>query len=385
MIRKVLAAIAKFIAFVLAVLAVIVAVAALPLFNVGLHLFSPDVYKRALAAQNIYDRLPALAAEQLDLQLHYTGPGLEEGGEGQASTPEPGSGPPPMFQNISRAGWEQLLSTLLPADWLKTQTESALDQTFAMLDSTDPDSKVTISLVELKAHVGGEAGVAAFLQLVRAQPPCSQEELLGWGGAAEAALPICRPPEEILTAATPQIQAMLAAVVVGLPDEADLAQTFAGGGESEQGESSVPNSGEPQPDPRTTLRLIRLGLRLSPSLPLVLLLLVALFGARSRKALLRWWGIPLLVAGLIGVIEALTLVPAMQAGYATFAADKIPLYLSESFVQAGLDVALRLGQTLAWWIGSEAVLIGLSGLVMVAGSRLQAQPAKSTRTAPTAS
>lgn len=365
MIHKVLAAIAKFIAFVFAVLLVVVAVAVLPLFNAGLHLFGPDVYKRALAEQNIYERIPALAAEQLDLQLHYTGPGLEEG---EASTPEPGEGPPVMFQNISRADWEQLLSTLLPADWLKAQTESALDQAFAMLESTDPESNVTISLVELKAHIGGEAGVAAFLQFVQAQPPCSTEELTAWDDAGEAALPTCRPPEEILTAATPQIQAMLAEVVAGLPDEADLSQTFQGGGESAPGEPSVPNSGEPPPDPRTTLQLIRFVLRLSPSLPVALLLLVALFGASSGKALLRWWGIPLLAVGLIGVIEALMLVPAMQTGYATFAAGKIPPYISESFVQAGLDVALHLGRTLAWWIGGEAVLIGLIGLAMLVGS-----------------
>ncbi len=365
MMRKVLAAIAKFIAFVFAVLLVVVAVVVLPLFNVGLHLFSPDVYKRALAEQNIYERIPALAAEQLDLQLHYTGPGLEEG---EASAPEPGDGPPAMFQNISRADWEELLSTLLPADWLKAQVESALDQTFAMLDSTDPESNVTISLVELKAHIGGEAGVAAFLQLVRAQPPCSQEELLGWGGAAEAALPTCRPPEEILTAATPQIQTTLAEVVAGFPDEANLSQTFAGGGESEQGESSVPNSGEPQPDPRTVLRSLRLGLRLSPSLPVVLLLLVALFGAHSGRALLRWWGIPLLAIGLVGIVEGLIVLPAMQAGYATFVADKIPPYFSENIALAGLDVALQIGRTLAGWIGGEAVLIGLIGLAMLVGS-----------------
>jgi hypothetical protein len=273
-----------------------------------------------------------------------------------------------MFQNISQADWEELLSTLLPADWLKAQVESALDQTFAMLDSTDPESSVTISLVELKAHIGGEAGVAAFLQFVRAQPPCSTEELTGWGDAGEAALPTCRPPEEILTAATPQIQAMLAEVVAGLPDEADLAQTFAGGGESAPGESSVPNSGEPPPDPRTVLRSLRLGLRLSPSLPVVLLLLVALFGAHSGRALLRWWGIPLLVIGLIGIVEGLMVLPAIQAGYSTFVADQIPPYFSENIALAGLDVVLQLGRTLAGWIGGEAVLIGLIGLAMLAGS-----------------
>lgn len=175
MMRNRLAAMARFIASVFTVLFVVVAVAMLPLFNVGLHLFSPEVYKYALAEQNIYGRLPALAAEQLDLQLHYAGPGLEAGAEARDS----GGGPPTMFLTLSRADWEQLLSSLLPADWLQAQTESALDQAFAMLEAGDPESHVTISLVEFRSRVGGEAGVDAFLRFVRAQPPCAAEEVLG--------------------------------------------------------------------------------------------------------------------------------------------------------------------------------------------------------------
>lgn len=168
-------------------------------------------------------------------------------------------------------------------------------------------------------------------------------------------------------AATPQIQAMLAEVAARLPDEADLAQTFAGSDENAPGESAAPEAGAPQPDPRTTLRMIRLGLRLSPLLPLMLFLLGALFGARSGCALLRWWGLPLLVVGLGGLVEALLVLPMLQAGYATFVADKIPPYLSENLMLAGLEVALQLGRTLAMWIGGEAVFIGLIGLAMWAG------------------
>src|SRR3990172_12761275 len=99
--RNVLTFIAKFIAFILAVLFVVTAVIALPLFNVGLHLFSPGVYKRALDQQGIYDRLPAIAAEQLYTQAHYARPALEAGGETQEATPEPDSGPPSPSENLT--------------------------------------------------------------------------------------------------------------------------------------------------------------------------------------------------------------------------------------------------------------------------------------------
>ncbi len=355
--------IAKFIAFVLAALFVVTTVIALPLFNVGLHLFSPGLYKRALDQQGIYDRLPAIAAEQLYTQAHYAGPALEAGGE----APDPGSGPPSTFENLTQAGWEQFLSTLLPPEWLKAQTEGALDQVFAILGSTGPAQKVAISLVELKTHVTGEAGANAFLQLVRAQPPCSQDEVRKWATEGATELPTCKPPDDVLAAAAPRIQRMLNEVVADLPDEADLSQVFKGEGEDESGTTPPPDSGGAMQGPLPFLRTIRLGARLSPLIPVALLLLVVLFAVRSWRGLMRWWGIPLLLAGLIGAALAVALLPAMKFAYVTFVAGKIPPYLSDGFVQAGLDVTWQVAGTLARWIGGEAALIGLVGLTMVAG------------------
>jgi len=366
--RKALASlanlIAKFIALLLAALFVVTAVIALPLFNIGLHLFNPGVYKRALDQQGIYDRLPAIAAEQLYTQAHYAGPPLEEGGE--VSPPEPGSSPPSTFENLTQAGWEQFLSALLPPEWLKAQTESALDQTFALLDSTATAPEVTISLVEWKAHITGEAGVNAFVQLVRVQPPCGQDELRKWVTEGVSELPTCRPPDDVLAAATPQIQATLNKVIADLPDEAALSQVFEGGGEDESGETPPPDSGGTVQGPLPFLQTIWLGARLSPLIPLVLLLLVALFAVRSWRGLMRWWGIPLLLAGLIGAALAVAFLPAMKFGYVTFVAGRIPPYLSDGFVQAGLDVAWQIAGTLAGWVGGEAALLGLVGLIMLA-------------------
>lgn len=84
------------------------------------------------------------------------------------------------------------------------------------------------------------------------------------------------------------VEIALSEAVAAFPDEADMTQVF----EGESGETTSPDAGGEQQDPRSTLRLIRLGLRLSPLIPVVLLLLVALFAVRSRKGLLRWWGIP---------------------------------------------------------------------------------------------
>jgi membrane associated rhomboid family serine protease len=50
----------------------------------------------------------------------------------------------------------------------------------------------------------------------------------------------------------------------------------------------------------------------------------------------------------------------------TFVAGRIPPYLLDGFVQAGLDVAWQIAGTLAGWVGDEAALVGLVGLTMLA-------------------
>jgi hypothetical protein len=367
--RKALAVTARLTAGLLAVLFVAVTVMVLALFNVGLHLFSPGVYQRALAEGQLYTRAPALIAEQLVTQMNYAGPGTENAEATQDEAP-PGEqdGPPPAFQNLTRADWETILSIVLPPDWLQTQTENALNQVFANLDSPDPTATVSLSLVELKARLSSQAGVNAFLQIVRAQPPCTSDGLRQWTAGELTDLPTCRPPDEIIAAATPQIQALVSGAVANLPDEADVTRLFASGDEREPGETRPSDAAEPAQDPRAALRLIRLGLWLSPLIPIVLLLLIALFGVRSLKGLLRWWGIPLLLAGLSGAVLAGVLLPAMKLGYTTYIAAKVPPYFAAGFVQAGLEVAWYIARVLAGWIGGTAGLIGLMGLGLFVGS-----------------
>ena len=108
--QKALGAIIKSIATVLIALFIITALLSLPLFNAGWHLLGPGLYKRALAEQNIYERFPALASEQIVYSMHYdpceenpeSEECLTEGQPGEEEeSPEEG-GPPPFLQNLTR-------------------------------------------------------------------------------------------------------------------------------------------------------------------------------------------------------------------------------------------------------------------------------------------
>ena len=406
--RKALAWLAKFIACMFAILFVVVTVAALLMFNVERQIFDAGLYKRTLAEQHFYERFPALAAEQIMAMANYTGPGTERmtdspeleaclkqalgvevfdalaGFQRQptraeaeqmrpclalyagAQDEEPGEGgPPPYFENLTQADWEVLLSSLIPTTWLQTQAESVIDQAVASLEplgSDAPAPSIKISMAGLKEHIGGGAGIEAALQLARAQPPCTAAQLALVDSAVEN-LPHCRPPEEILTAITPQIEKIVNEAVADIPDEIDLGQTPKG-----EGESGVvaPREGGGLPN---LMRLVRWPARLSPLVSLVLLLLVTLFGVRSRRGLLRWWGIPFLVVGLIGVGLAVAALAAMNWTIATYMADKIPPNIGAGLAQAGLEMGRSVVWTLATWIGVEAALIGLLGLVLLLRAR----------------
>ncbi len=378
--RKILAAIiatiAAFIAFVLAVLFVITAVLSLLLFNAERQLFNPALYKAALAEQHLYERFSALVAEEMMQAGSYnpcretpTDPRCLAEGEG---TPEAGAapsesgGPPPFMKSLDQKDWEAILATLLPPDWLQAQAESAIDQLFAYLDSESAALKITISTKEIRERLGSDAGVEAVLQLVRAQPPCTAEQLtsmaLSTPDADLSQLLACSPPDELLTAAKPMIREALTQAAANIPDQAVL-----GGGDGGNA-PAVPSdqNGSFGPDQRHALFLVRWGLRLSPLAPLALLLLVGLFGARSRRGLLRWWGAPLLIVGLIGVSIAVAALPVMNWAIATFLMEKMRASVaSAGMIDVGLGIGQYIARSLALWIGGEAAVLGLIGVMML--------------------
>jgi hypothetical protein len=272
---------AKMLAMVSAAAFVAVTVIVLFLFNAEHEIFNPESYKRALLEQGFYDELPAQAAGQLASSL--SAGGVEELGAAAV-----------YFRSLKPQDWEIILSGLFTQEWLQSQMESAIDQFFSYLDSDRPALEIIVSLAEPKIRLQGEPGMRAFQQMLNAQPPCTQEQLLAMSQAALMNgienMPICQPPEDLVADFRPEIQAGLNQVATSLPNEVNLGDRLL---------SAQPDSaGISPPDPRANLRRTRALIRISPLLPAALLLLITICGVRSLREWLLWWGIPLLLAGL---------------------------------------------------------------------------------------
>lgn len=482
--RKIFSSIFKFIAKTIAALFaglfVITTIVIFLLLNIDYRLLDADVYKRALIANNFYEQLPALAAEQLSVvktfladpcaanplgcTIESAPPELQtclievlgedayiEIGTGQrsatdaevedsqscldqfgksASQPEPVSGAPdenplvnasaeiqdcvkqalddetyetlstsqrppteaevqqvttcfeqagaspqpnapqvagPMIflNNLSTGQWQALIVHLLPPDDLQYMIESALDQTSAYLDGETDTAKLPLD--KLKSRLTGQAGEDLVLLLLNAQPPCTEEQLsqisAGDFGGEEAPPLLCAASGNTLDILVIESQKQLTEAASGIPDEATLIKPPSS---SDSTGRSGPLSGK---DSQSTMRLIHLILNLSPLLPLILLLLATLFGVRSRKGWLRWWGIPIFIVGLITLSIGAAATPLMEWGWMHYALAKIPpLFSTSDLPVIGHDVIRFVILDLSKWMLIEAGVITLLGLGAIIAS-----------------
>jgi hypothetical protein len=379
--RPILTFLARFVAVVFAAVFVLTAPAVLLVFNADRQLFDPGLYKRVLIQQHVYEKFPALVGQQIVFAMTYNpcreNPDLPEClAEGPSVPTEEGTGgPPPYLRSLSPADWEIILADLLPADWLRAQIEGLIDQAFAYLESDSPDVAFTISTRAIKERIMGDAGLHAVMQIVATLPRCTAAQLNNLTQAQSHSeidnLLACRPPEEALPKFTSLIEQALLEVASEMPDEAVLnpPDEQANQQSAETGEEAPAQNGNSGPvggDPRLALRVIRWTMRLSPVLSVALLLLITLFGVRSFKGLLRWWGIPLLLSGLLSMGLAVTMLPAMNWAMTNYVADNLPSYLaSGGIVQLGFEIGQQVVKTLVTWVGGEAAILTLAGLVML--------------------
>lgn len=238
--------IARILAVFLAALFGITALASLILFNIERQAFNPATYKKALTNSGFYQQFPLLLGDLVTKNL--------------------GDSAPAFMQRLTVSQWKDLVETLLPEQKLQGMTEETVNQVLAYLNGETQTP--TISLLPLKQSLAGPEGLNAALTLIRAQPDCTLQEI----AAIIASLSqgkLCNPPSAVLDLFKPAIQTELQATTVAIPDQVVI----------------VPGAGNPsQQAALEFLRLMRLIIRLSPLIPLALLLGITIFAVRSFKS-----------------------------------------------------------------------------------------------------
>jgi hypothetical protein len=261
-------------AAVCAILFVITAVIVVLLINIEAKAFSSTTYKQAFEDQRLYERMPAILANTL------------------TSTMGQNINAVPFLRELTPEDWQNTIAVLLPAEELKVMANNALDATFDYLNGRS--NSAALSLVPLKTQLAGPAGMDLVLQILSLQPACTTEQLTQMAlGLLGGEIALCNPPPEAIGVMTPFLQSQLQTMTTIIPSDV----TF------------IPGtlSGTPQ-DPRLRLNSIRSAIKLTPLLPILLLLAVTVFAVRGLVDWLMWWGWPFMIAGascvLIGLVGA---------------------------------------------------------------------------------
>lgn len=330
--------IGNFLAGICAILFALTGVLALFLFNLEWKAFSAGTYKQAFKEQGLYEGAPALIAGMLT-----------------DTAQEETNGEPPFAAILGKNGLESILTTLVPPDQLEALTDSILDAVFAFINGES--GSITVSLAPIKKNLTGEAGVQAFMQVLSASPDCTPEQVLQFALGSlstEEGLTLCNPPEEAMSLVAPLIESQVRSMMSGIPDEIKL--PLAAQGRSRQFIERLDR--------------IRILMQLSLLIPIAFLFLILIFAVRNLNGLLKWWGIPLIIAGSVSAIFALVGAPAIRflldflfrqgtSGMPAVLLDLIP------------DMAGSLARQILTPLAVEGVILALLGTGMLVALRIR--------------
>lgn len=382
---------AKITAIILAILFVITLVFTFFLYGLEKSAFNPETYKQALSDESIYTRLPAVIGDQLVVSSGFNpcaenpvACGAEErsrilkrclenalGKEaylalannerpatnaektrftpcfeeyGYPETEEDDNELAPLMENLTAKDWELFLSALLPPRELKSFSDELIDQTFDFFNGNT--NSASIPLYIIKERLISEEGIDAIVILLEAQPPCTIQDLLTY---TTGKLPFCNPPEEGKELLKSFLENRLENISEILPDEKVFLTKASMGNEFVNAQS------------------IRVLIRLSPLVPMVLLFLITVIMVRSIKSWLRWWGIPLLAAGGIGIFLSLLTGPILRSALNISILGRASMEISGSALQLSYDLLESIMQGLVEKILLYALISAAIGLVMTIG------------------
>ncbi len=324
-------------------------------FNAEVLLLNPDTYKKAVNSQGIYSRLPGLIAQQLMHTKTYNA--CADNPANCAENNLYFSTVPTYMQILDTAGWEYILTLILPQQWLKVQGESLIDQFFAALKENNAQQLV-IASGELRATLTENHYRLIAQALLATAAPCSNDELNTLAnidlGQSSQAIPVCIPTEELRPVIETEVQALLVETAQTIPDQIGI--DLAIFPEPQESGSQDPSQG---------FRNLRLAFLLSPLLPITLLAVIALINGRSWSSLLLWWGIPLLSGGLLVLILAALMLPVVHYGLNSILIPLIPGVIDDNLVQVLASVFQNIANRYTFWIGLEAGGLFLTGGGMI--------------------
>jgi hypothetical protein len=334
---------ARFVAILCAVAFVFFTVPGVFFYAAGTRILQAQTYKDALIRERIYERYPELVADIARREA--------QGGRAQDAAAV-------ALAQLTPADWRSLLGATVPATYLQQETEHGLDRIVEFLHSDASTPSVPISLAELKQHLVSPEAERAYTDMLQSKPLCTPQQLEDAGG-----LPVgCRPPPERMPQVLQAFRSAMHSVADTMPDTLDLfAPGFADPGARTRMATLV--------EARGTLRRIERWAQWSPAVPAALLLLIALFGVRSLRGWLLWWGIPCCLAGSVAAVLAFPVAPITRWVFSSFVVPAVPAEVPPLLAETMFGLVTAVVQEVMTAALTPACIMAAGGLLCMIAAR----------------
>lgn len=307
---------------------------AMLLVNVERRLFDASTYITTLEQLNFYDRLPSLAIETI---LAY--PGSDD--------------PDSLVSNLNILpveDWGSIFQAIIPPEVIKSTSEQALISVFNYLDGKSETAP--LSLIEVKRYLAGSVSTEAITAILRTKPACTLEQIfeltIGSLLGQNTSLILCNPSDDLLAFIQPLLQAPLKVIASAIPDSVDLTLISA------KTKYSL-----------DVLRVIRILMKFSLLIPLGFLFLISILVVRDLMRWLNWWGYPILLGGILGLMPAFLTGPLFPWIFRLLILPFLPDFLPSSVVDAIHEILATIFAGLNTPILLQSVTLIIIGILMI--------------------
>lgn len=354
--------ITRLLAIILALLFILVLPLSLLSFNVGRVLFNRPLLKTVLTdAVTDSDLVPdALAWFTQEVSAGLLIPEVAQ----QDLTA--------VLVSLTQEGWRAIRAEALSDDILAGWTSSMVDGFYTWLDSDEPLPSFTLDMQSFKARINSDIGLRTIEIAYNALPICGNDQvetfkslLANTAPGLEVYYPPCQFPEVYKTSQLTAYLNSLTDVVNVIPDhyELQLQQT-----------SASDNGWVPL---KANLRLFRTVYWMGLILSLLLWGIVALLVIRTPRALARWGGIPLALAGALAIMLSWATSAFVKGLLITGPLQESSPELRTEMVRV---ISQLMGEMFTPMMVQALVILLIGGLMLVIiGGKMGKQPPKRAR------
>lgn len=271
----------KLLAGLLALLVILTLPLTLLIYDVSRVMFSPEILSEQLTSELIESGvLRSFVTDQL-----VSPDFLEEMGPGDINLMQ-------ILKDLSPGDREAMVDIVLPPGWIKDQIGAVFFAINHWIDSEEPFPKLVLDLQPFKDRLMRGGAEEILEMVVDSWPSCTPDQNAelreALQGSEEVPILLCEPPEPYRERLMGSATEMMMEALREIPSE-----LVVGGEEIDPQEAA---------DLLALKEWIRLARTLSRSIwliPIAMLGLIMALVIRSWSDLGRWWGIPLLLSGII--------------------------------------------------------------------------------------